>query len=167
MGGAIHMNGNVSPAAEANIMNDPEAADYVFAHGTNVSLVGLDVTSKCELRREDIDLLLGSGKHGNFLHSILQSYHSYYNKVYNVDGVIPHDAVALISMIHDSLFDFRPGSVMVVTEGFSRGQTIWDSKSLKQLIANALFCSTGLLMLDHSFLSRWMEKMDAAQCVDG
>lgn len=44
MGGALTVPGNVSAVAEANISQDPDAADYVFRHGENVTMVGLDVT---------------------------------------------------------------------------------------------------------------------------
>src|SRR3546814_5007408 len=44
MGGAFNGNGNVSPAAEANIHGDPEAADLVFTAPWRVAVIGLDVT---------------------------------------------------------------------------------------------------------------------------
>ncbi len=40
MGGAFDLNGNVSPAAEANIHGDPEAADLVFTAPWRVVVVG-------------------------------------------------------------------------------------------------------------------------------
>lgn len=49
LGGAFHSSGNVNPAAEANIIGDAEAADYVLARATNVRMVGLDVTHRCHL----------------------------------------------------------------------------------------------------------------------
>ena len=45
MGGAI-ANGNVSPAAEFNIMADAEAAYVCFTSGRPITMVGLDVTRK-------------------------------------------------------------------------------------------------------------------------
>ena len=44
MGGAAVVPGNVTPAAEANFHNDPEAADAVFRAGFDLTMVGLDVT---------------------------------------------------------------------------------------------------------------------------
>lgn len=36
LGGAFFVNGNVNPAAEANIFGDPEAADFVFGASANI-----------------------------------------------------------------------------------------------------------------------------------
>ena len=44
MGGAATVAGNVTPAAEANFYNDPEAASIVFRSGAPLTMVGLDVT---------------------------------------------------------------------------------------------------------------------------
>ncbi|CAA9303820.1 MAG: Inosine-uridine preferring nucleoside hydrolase [uncultured Chloroflexi bacterium] len=46
MGGAATVAGNVTPAAEANFYNDPEAADEVFTAGFDLTMIGLDVTLK-------------------------------------------------------------------------------------------------------------------------
>lgn len=54
MGGAVRTQGNVSPVAEANFYNDPEAAQAVFSAGTNITLVGLDVTGQTRLGWSDI-----------------------------------------------------------------------------------------------------------------
>ena len=52
MGGNVFRGGNASPAAEANIINDPEAADIVFGATCPVVMAGLDVTSRGrDLRR--------------------------------------------------------------------------------------------------------------------
>lgn len=40
LGGAFFTNGNVNPAAEANVFGDPEAADLVLGGGANVRVVG-------------------------------------------------------------------------------------------------------------------------------
>ena len=45
MGGSI-TGGNVNAAAEANIYNDPEAAQIVFQAGWPLTMVGLEVGDK-------------------------------------------------------------------------------------------------------------------------
>ena len=41
MGGALTVPGNVTPGAEANIMQDPEAADAILRSGVETTMIGL------------------------------------------------------------------------------------------------------------------------------
>lgn len=58
MGGAINENGNVSPLAEFNIFVDPHAAHIVFHSGIPITLIPLDATHKCLLKKEHVDRLI-------------------------------------------------------------------------------------------------------------
>ncbi len=51
MGGALTVPGNVTPYAEANVFQDPQATDYVFRHARDLTMVGLDVTLRTLLTR--------------------------------------------------------------------------------------------------------------------
>ena len=44
MGGALTVPGNCNACMEANISQDPEAADYLFRSGAPTTMIGLDVT---------------------------------------------------------------------------------------------------------------------------
>src|SRR6202163_3860626 len=56
MGGSIN-GGNVNAAAEANIYNDPEAAQIVFQAGWPLTMVGLEVGDKTLLGHKQLDQL--------------------------------------------------------------------------------------------------------------
>ena len=53
MGGSI-TGGNVDGAAEANIYNDPEAAQIVFNAGWVVTMIGSDVGERTLIKRKDV-----------------------------------------------------------------------------------------------------------------
>ena len=75
MGGAATVNGNVNPAAEANIYHDPHAADRVFTAGWPVVMVGLDVTMKTVMTEDYLaSLKANNAKFGHFIYDISRFY---------------------------------------------------------------------------------------------
>ncbi|MDC8773234.1 nucleoside hydrolase [Roseateles albus] len=130
MGGAFGTQarcGNVTPVAEANIINDPEAADLVFSADWPVVIVGLDVTHETVMSEAYLSSLQGrGGKVGDFLWQATRHYQDFYNAVDGIKGVYAHDASAIVYAIEPEAFTLRAGPVRVVTEGIARGQTIQD-----------------------------------------
>ena len=55
MGGAVHRRGNVTPLAEFNVWNDPEAARTAFGSGANITFVWLDVCEHVRATRADAE----------------------------------------------------------------------------------------------------------------
>ncbi len=74
----VRAGGNISPVAEANIYNDPEAAEIVFKSGLPIIMVGLDVTHKVFLSQKDIDKLSSLNNSGKFLEKISNIYIKFY-----------------------------------------------------------------------------------------
>lgn len=128
MGGAFgygSRRGNVSPVAEANIANDPHAADEVLGASWPVTMVGLDVTSQCILPAAvAADLANRGGADGRFLWDISRDYEQLYREHDGLEGGCIHDVAAAIRMVEPDLFRTISGPVRVVTEGIAIGQTV-------------------------------------------
>ncbi|KAG2728310.1 hypothetical protein I3760_01G199200 [Carya illinoinensis] len=129
LGGAFAVNGNVNPAAEANIYGDPDAADIVFTSGADVLAVGINVTHQVVLTDADREKLAKSeGKFAQYLCKILDVYFSYHYNAYNTNGVYLHDPTALLAAVDPSLITYIEGVVRVQNCGITRGLTILYNK---------------------------------------
>jgi inosine-uridine nucleoside N-ribohydrolase len=125
--------GNVTPVAEANIINDPEAADLVFTAAWPVVLVGLDVTQEVVMTEAFLSALQGrGGKVGDFVWQATRHYQDFYNDRDGIQGIYSHDASAIAYAIEPEAFELRAGPVRVVTEGIARGQTIQDFRNFQR-----------------------------------
>ena len=70
-----------SLAAEANISQDPEAADYLFKCGARTTMIGLDVTHQTALTREKAHEWASLGTQaGDFLVTMTDYYIDFYLK---------------------------------------------------------------------------------------
>ena len=124
MGGNALSQGNASPAAEANIRNDPEAANTVFSSNTLITMVGLDVTNKVFMDDNTIQEITDSGsKETDHLKIILPHYVEFLSKFYNKKGMPIHDSSAIAYLVDKNLFKTISFPIVVETEGISRGKT--------------------------------------------
>ncbi|KAG8500675.1 hypothetical protein CXB51_002839 [Gossypium anomalum] len=129
LGGAFAVNGNVNPAAEANIFGDPDAADIVFTSGADVLAVGINVTHQVVLTDSDRETLASSnGKFAQYLLKILEVYFNYHHDAYSTKGVYLHDPTAMLAAINPSLITYVEGAVRVQTNGITRGLTLLYNK---------------------------------------
>ena len=132
MGGALTVRGNVSPWAEANISQDPDAADAVFRSGIRATMVGLDVTLRTLLtfRQTARWRALGT-RAGTFLADAVD----YYIKAYEttapkLGGCGLHDPLAVAVAVDPTLVTTLPLNMTVDTQGPTRGRTIGDNDRL-------------------------------------
>ncbi|MCL4560835.1 MAG: nucleoside hydrolase [Chloroflexi bacterium] len=130
MGGSAYARGNATPAAEANICNDPHAASIVFRAGWPLTMVGLDVTTQTVMTPEYLDDL---GKAGNpateLIHKITPHYQAYFDQFYGMKGSIhTHDPSAVACVIDPSIFGTESMPVYVETEGRCAGETVPDRR---------------------------------------
>ena len=124
MGGSI-TGGNVNAAAEANIYNDPEAAQIVFQAGWPLTMVGLDVGDKALFSKKYLDQL--SQTHGpmnDFTVSVAR-YLVNLAAQFGVAGTPMYDPLAVGVAIDATLVKAPEMHVDVETRGeFTRGETV-------------------------------------------
>lgn len=129
MGGAVRVPGNTTPFAEANIHADPEAAEFVFASGIEVVLVGLDVTMQTLLPISKLQEWRETRKESAaFLADITEFYIDFYESTYpGIGGCALHDPLAVGVVIDPSFVKMESIEVGVVTEGEEVGRTFEQS----------------------------------------
>lgn len=124
MGGAFEVPGNVTPAAEANIHGDPEAADVVATAPWPVVWIGLDVTMQTVMTRTQLkDIADAAGSRGKLLFDLSQFYIDFYEGLVD-DGMVVHDSCACAYVVAPELFTTRSGTVRVVCGGIADGKTL-------------------------------------------
>jgi purine nucleosidase len=133
MGGAALAPGNLTPVAEANVYNDPEAAAEVLEAGWNVTLVPLDVTM-ANVLDEGERQQLAAIPHPAMprLAEMLQHYFGFYSSVFGRPSSALHDPLA--AAVAAGQVELRLAPVVPVqvdaTEGPGRGQTICDMRGV-------------------------------------
>ena len=124
MGGSVYHPGNVSPFAEANIWNDPHAADMILAADWSVEMIGLDITSTITCDEQDFAKLAEkSPKVGAFLHEISVFYIKFYESVVGEFVCLMHDPTAVIAITDPALITYEEIRLEVVTDGDEIGRT--------------------------------------------
>ncbi len=124
MGGSIS-GGNVNAAAEANVANDPEAAQIVFQAGWPLTMVGLDVGDKTLLGKKQLEQLAEThGPISDFIHGVA-SYLVNLSAQFGSPGTPMYDPLAVGVAIDATLVKAPAMHVDVETRGeFTRGETV-------------------------------------------
>lgn len=136
MGGTLVEPGNVSPVAEANIWNDPHAADKVFCAGWKLTMVGLDVTHQVILPVSLFRKIAEHQRHiatDTLLHAV-SFYADFYSNLYphvaRIHGCFGHDVLAFICLTNPDLFTLETGRIRVATDGLAQGQTMLRRRNI-------------------------------------
>jgi inosine-uridine nucleoside N-ribohydrolase len=127
MGGSLS-GGNVTPSAEFNLYVDPEAARMVFHSGIPVTMVGLDVTRKVQLREEHIQAIEAANNPssqaaGRILRSTM-------NRIRKLNpaataGPTMHDSLAASVLIDPDILKSQDYFIDVETQGeITAGETV-------------------------------------------
>lgn len=158
MGGSIS-GGNVNAAAEANIYNDPEAAQIVFQAGWPVTMSGLEVGNKALFTQKYLDELGRShGPMSDFIYKV-GKYLIDLSAKFGSSGSPMYDPSAVAITIDPTLVKVQEMHVDVETRGeFTRGETVGNRSG---------YVERNVLHGDH-YVIEGMDKVtpNAKVCVD-
>ena len=124
MGGSVS-GGNVNGASEANIYNDPEAAQIVFNAGWTVTMIGSDVGERTLITRKHLAQLQAShGPESDFVYKLADFYLTRSEKS-GYSGAAMYDPLAVGTVVDPTLVTLKNMHVDVETKGeFTRGETV-------------------------------------------
>ena len=128
MGGAIHVAGNVSRFATANLHEDPESASIVYQSGAPIVQVGLDVCNDVEIPPDQFSKIRSKPTASTQLLTaatpVLQSYYHNHNLLKSNQAVRFNDMPAVAYAINPTFFTSSRHAVTIeIHDEESRGQT--------------------------------------------
>lgn len=131
MAGAVLEPGNVSPVAEANVWNDPHAADCVFTAGWNLAMVGLDVTHRVIMPSTYFEQLAQHHQQHAAITTLQHAVNFYcdFHRTISADfghACYGHDILAFVYLVAPHLFTTQDGRIRVQVDGLAQGQTMMD-----------------------------------------
>lgn len=172
MGGTVDEPGNVSPVAEANVWNDPDAADLVFTAGWDLTMVGLDVTHRVVLLSDFFKRLKEHHQHVamDTLYHAVMFYSDFYSSI-RPDmghGCYGHDVLAFVWLVAPELFKTSTGRMRVAKEGIANGQTMlaklaipypqagWESDKPETRVCMEVDAKACAALIDSVLASAWL-----------
>ncbi|MBM6829211.1 nucleoside hydrolase [Anaerotignum lactatifermentans] len=137
MGGGVQY-GNWTPAAEFNILVDPEAADVVFSSGIPIIMAGLDVTEKAMIFPEDFERIRALGNPVAVIVAEWLEFFYQFHRGLGYEGAPVHDAVAVAALLKPEIMESQDLYVQVETAGeFCKGATVADFNGVLGKAPNA------------------------------
>lgn len=131
MGGAFACAGNVSRTAEANIAQDPVAANTLFQSGLDITMIGLDVTMRVLLTRADIARWQKGNETAKMMYDLCDYYigaHVLINA--QAKGCALHDPLAVAVAVHPAFVKTIPCCLTVVEDGEEAGCVLLDVQAM-------------------------------------
>lgn len=133
MGGALDTLGNVTPFAEFNFFNDPEAVRIIFKSGIPITLIPLDVTNKVLIKKKWIVRNYGKTKDPivKFITELVKNH----CKLTKKNWFRLHDPLTVGAAINKYFVKTKKEKLSIITQGQERGRVIKDSKGSKVELA--------------------------------
>jgi inosine-uridine nucleoside N-ribohydrolase len=158
MGGAIQEGGNITPLAEFNIYVDPHAAHIVFHSGIPITLIPLDVTHKCLLKKEHVDRLMKiDSPVTRFLKDAIDVYLKASIEL-GYEGCALHDPLTLAMIIAPELLTLKEYYVDVdISGGVSMGKTFADILNVTKKPANM---KVAMDVRGEEFIELFLQRME-------
>jgi pyrimidine-specific ribonucleoside hydrolase len=137
MGGSV-TEGNITPAAEFNIWEDPEAAETVFDAGIPLTMIGLDVTHRSIVWEREREAIERAGHVGEVVAGLLAYFQAFHLRTYGWAGTPIHDAVAVAHVAEAGLVRTAAVDVRIERHGtYTRGRTVADLRRVTGRTPNA------------------------------
>jgi len=158
MGGTIRYPGNASPLAEYNVFVDPHAAHIVFHSGIPITLIPLDATNKCLLKRHHVDRLLKiKSPISRFIKEAVEVYLNFALER-GIPGCALHDPLTLAAVIAPELLTLKEYYVDVdISGGVSMGKTFADFYNFTKRPANM---KVALDVHGEDFIELFLQRME-------
>lgn len=129
MGGSTG-EGNITKAAEFNILVDPEAADICFKARVPLRMLGLNVTRQILVTEEVIEAAKKINTRGSDLFvKLMEVFNKNQRDFFGLEAGPLHDPATIISLINEKAFVFEPMHVDIDTSNTDEvGRTICTNK---------------------------------------
>lgn len=139
MGGSAGL-GNDSPAAEFNILVDPEAASIVFNSGIPITVIGLDVTHKAMVLTDELEQFQKlRGEKCTVATELIKWIYDFCIE-FGFKGATMHDPFAIAAFIDPEVLVTKEYHVDIETKGeFTKGKTVVDIYNVTGKPANTDF----------------------------
>ncbi|NND44082.1 MAG: nucleoside hydrolase, partial [Xanthomonadales bacterium] len=138
MGGNAECAGNISPAAEFNYWQDPEAADVVFRCGADLTMVGLDVCHKTHLYPQQVEECAAGGSElGQFVQEATAPWFKVMAAGSGSESLHLYDSLAVAVATDPSLVTLEDSHVEIeVGDGPAQGMSVSYHKPFQRVVFN-------------------------------